>query len=125
MISSSQLERYRRPRLNMSHGLCRETAWVSEYGISEAKVRTVVALVASAICGAPVLTSAQLEKKTGYRSQSFLRELERKGWVILAGRCGREQGWRAAHRAFERLGFRDWKPELRAEKQAKWLETNP
>lgn len=85
-----------------------ESRWRSAYGITEAQVEIVACLCAAAFCGKTECTVREIEEKVSHRAQSLMRELERKCWVVLAGKRGQEQCWRATPRAFERLNIRDW-----------------
>lgn len=79
-----------------------------------AELAIVVALLAGRVCGRPPATAEQILACTGTRAQRDMASLERRLWVTRVDKAPGSRNWRwwPTKRAFERLGFKDWEPEL-------------
>jgi hypothetical protein len=92
------------------------------FGLSESETTILAKMCAARVCGHPGLTVAELNNTTGYACSAAMRHIQRKGLIELVGKEDLFKIWRATERGLRHLGFKNWKPELKAEEQARWME---
>jgi hypothetical protein len=86
-----------------------DDSWRETFGLSEAQVRTLAALIAAEAVGMVGATARQAAAVIGMSTVS-MAALERGGWVEQVARVERstEKVWRARPRAQRELGLLSW-----------------
>lgn len=80
------------------------------FGIKRGAVHVLVALLAAEVTGMGPVSKRQLEEVAEYSHSQSLAELERQGWVEVAGQTPRstEKLWRATQRAWRTFFPQGW-----------------